>query len=306
MAATAFAHISDPHLPLPPGLPRPLSRLAGKRLLGFLSWRSGRHRRHLPAVLSALCADIATHAPDHLLVTGDLVNIALPAEFEAARHWLEGIGDPADVTVIPGNHDASVTLPWRDGLGRWEPWMTSDDHRDPATDDRFPVVRRRGAVGFVNLSSAVPTAPLLASGRLGRAQIERAAEALAALRRDGLFRVVAVHHPPAAGVVGARKGLDDHRDFAAMLAAAGAELVVHGHCHHAHFTWLPGPRGPVPVVGVPSASSPRSARGRHARWHLYRVAPVDGGWRLTLTVRGIAAEGGCSTEGGWSLQLPAA
>lgn len=305
MAATAFAHISDPHLPLGPGLPRPLSLLAGKRLLGYLSWRTGRHRRHLPAVLRTLCGDIATHRPDHLLITGDLVNIALPVEFGAARQWLESLGPPADVSVVPGNHDTTVRLPWPAGLGLWDPWMTGDD-RAAGAEHRFPVVRRRGLVGFVNLSSAVPTAPLLASGRLGRAQIDRAAAALDALRRKRLFRVVAVHHPPAPGVVGARKGLDDHGDFAAMLAAAGAELVVHGHCHHSHLAQLPGPRGPIPVVGVPSASAPRGARGRHARWHLYRVSPTASGWRLTLTVRGVATGGGCTTEGGWSMLLPGA
>lgn len=305
MAGTAFAHISDPHLPLGPGLPRPPSLLAGKRLLGYLSWRTGRHRRHLPAVLDALCRDIAAHAPDHLLVTGDLVNIALPAEFTAARQWLAGLGPSADVSVVPGNHDTTVRLPWPAGLGLWEPWMTGDDPGDAGPEDRFPVLRRRGAVGFVNLSSAVPTAPLLASGRLGGAQIERAAAALDALRREGLFRVVAIHHPPVPGVVSGRKGLSDSHDFATMLRAAGAELVVHGHCHHSHFAHLRGPRGPIPVVGVASASAPRDARGRHARWHLYRVSRAAGGWRLALTVRGIGTGTGCTTEGGWSIMLPA-
>src|SRR3546814_1286444 len=158
----------------------------------------GRHRRHLPQVLAALCGDVAAHSPGHLLVTGDLVNIALPAEFAAARRWLESLGTPADVTVVPGNHDATVRLGWTAGLGRWAPWMTGDGDEaggSAANDatDRFPVVRRRGSIGFVNLSSAVPTAPLLACGRLGRAQVERAAVALDRLRRDGLFRVVAIH-----------------------------------------------------------------------------------------------------------------
>ena len=31
-----------------------------------------------------------------------------PEEIETARHWLERLGDPKHVTVIPGNHDAYV------------------------------------------------------------------------------------------------------------------------------------------------------------------------------------------------------
>lgn len=313
MATTfSFAHFSDPHLPLPSGMPRPLAQLAGKRLLGYLSWHARRVRRHLPAALAALCADVAQHRPGHLLVTGDLVNIALPGEFAAARRWLESLGPPAEVTVTPGNHDASVTVAWPQGLGLWGPWMTGDDGGEGGggegggAEHRFPVVRRRGPVAFVGLSSAVPTAPLLASGRLGTAQIERTAAALRELGRAGLFRVVAIHHPPVPGVVGARKGLDDHAAFGTMLAAAGVELVVHGHCHHSHFAQLPGPAGQVPVVGVPSASAPRDARDRHARWHLFRVARDEGGWRLSLTVRGLQPGGGFASEGGWSLRLPVA
>ena len=57
-------------------------------------------------VLDALVSDMQAQQPDHVAVTGDLVNLALDAEFNPARQWLEGVGDPADVTVVPGNHDA--------------------------------------------------------------------------------------------------------------------------------------------------------------------------------------------------------
>lgn len=318
MAATAFAHISDPHLPLGLGVPRPLRLLAGKRLLGYLSWRLGRHRHHTGAALWALCQDIAAHAPDHLLITGDLVNIALPEEFAAARAWLESLGIPDRVSVAPGNHDLTVPMPWHAGIGLWEPWMTGDDGGsvDPA-GDRFPFIRIRGHVAFVTLSSAVATPPLMASGRLGRAQIERTEAALAALGRAGLFRVVGIHHPPLDGIISARKALRDRGDFRDMLAATGAELVVFGHCHRSHLGHVSGPLGPIPVVGVPSASAsgkvvdgrdgdgPAGRHQRHARWHLFRVSRTPGAWSLSLTVRGLRGDGICATEGGWTVTLPA-
>src|SRR5882672_8065288 len=101
-----LAHLSDPHLaPLPRPRPR---ELASKRLIGYLHWRRIRHLVHRTAALDAITRDLAAMRPDHVAVTGDLVNIALPSEFARARHWLEGLGGPADVSVVPGNHDAYV------------------------------------------------------------------------------------------------------------------------------------------------------------------------------------------------------
>src|SRR5215470_5993435 len=101
-----LAHLSDPHLaPLP--APRPME-LAGKRLLGFVNWRLRRHACHRREVLDALVADVAAAAPDHVAVTGDLINLALEAEFGPARAWLARLGAADRVTMVPGNHDIYV------------------------------------------------------------------------------------------------------------------------------------------------------------------------------------------------------
>lgn len=297
-----FAHFSDPHLPLPPGLPRPLRLLAGKRLLGYLSWLRNRRFRHDPLVLRALTEDVAAHAPDHWLITGDLVNLALPVEFAAARRWLEGLGPADAITVIPGNHDALVPVPAAVGLEQWRPWMAGDAAEETAAE--FPFVRVRGPVAFVGLSSAEPTPPFLATGRLGEVQVARLAEALAHLGGRGLFRVVAVHHPAEDGTVGRRKALRDAKALRKAIAESGAELVLHGHAHRAHLGHVPGPRGPVPVSGVPSASAGRNRHGRHARWHLHTVERSVDGWMLHTTVRGLTPDGCFATEGQWHTRLP--
>ena len=44
---------------------------------------------------------------------------------------------------------------------------------DAAVDGApFPFVRRRGPLALIGVSSAVPTPPLMATGRLGRAQLD--------------------------------------------------------------------------------------------------------------------------------------
>ena len=62
----------------------------------------------MTAVIDAILATSRRHDPDHIAVTGDLVNLALDIEIEMARQWLELVGPPHDVSVVPGNHDAYV------------------------------------------------------------------------------------------------------------------------------------------------------------------------------------------------------
>ena len=105
MTAFTLAHLSDPHLP-----PLPEARwrdLAGKRALGYLNWTRNRHKIHRREVLDALVSDMQTQTPDHIAITGDLVNLALEAEFAPARAWLESIGASDRVTVVPGTAPTS-------------------------------------------------------------------------------------------------------------------------------------------------------------------------------------------------------
>ena len=278
----SLAHLSDLHLPLPATLP-PWRQLAGKRLLAFLSWQRKRRRIHTLRPLEALLADLATHAPDHVAITGDLTNLALPSEFIAARRWIDRLGPPGRISVVPGNHDRMVAMPWAPGLGQWAPWMAGDP---PTADDAmFPFLRRRGPLAIIGLSSAVPTPPGSAAGQLGTRQVEQAAALLDWTGREGLCRVVLIHHPPIMGEGGRRKALRDRASFCAMLKRSGAELVLHGHHHVSRLLTLPGPAGPILLLGVPSASA-GVARPELARWHLHRIARDGAGWRLTTQARG--------------------
>src|ERR1700751_4791010 len=98
MAAFTLAHLSDPHLP---PLPRArLSELAGKRALGYLNWTRNRRKYYRREVLDALVSDMQAQAPDHVAVTGDLVNLALEAEFEPAQARLKTVGEAHLVTTL--------------------------------------------------------------------------------------------------------------------------------------------------------------------------------------------------------------
>lgn len=253
-----FAHLSDPHLSDPSSAR--LSELAGKRLLGYLSWQRRRRHEHLRAVLDELTRDLATRAPDHTVVTGDLTQISLPQEFAEARDWLQSVGPPPDVTVIPGNHDAYVRTPRGTSVGLWSDYMSADSAANDASG-AFPFVRVRGPVAFIGLNSSLPSPPLFATGRLGEAQIGRLGHLLDSLRARKLVTVLLIHHPPAPGSEKWRKRLVDAPSLCRLLAMQPVDMVLHGHQHRAERTAIAGLGREIPVFGVPSAS----ASGRHLR-----------------------------------------
>jgi 3',5'-cyclic AMP phosphodiesterase CpdA len=276
-----LAHLSDPHLG---PLPRPsLKDLAGKRLLGCVNWVWRRRLVHRAEILAAIIADLETQAPDHIAVTGDLINIALEPEFAPARVWLDALGPPDRVTLVPGNHDVYVRSTAGAARRTWAPFMG---------DGAFPFVRRFGAIALIGLSTAVPTAPLMASGKLGAEQLSRLAGLLAQLGQEGAFRVVLLHHPPL-GKRAHHKRLVDAAPFLQLLREHGAELVLHGHDHRRSLHWLDGWHGRIPVVGVPSCSAaPGSRDDDPAGYNLYRIDGAPGAWRCAMMSRNLHPSGG--------------
>jgi 3',5'-cyclic AMP phosphodiesterase CpdA len=253
-----------------------------KRLTGYLNFKVGRDKIHDMDALGRIVADMLAHKPDHVAMTGDILNIGLQAEFPLAKAWLETLGGQQDVSFAPGNHDAYVRSSLPTLVRTFAPYACDDGEAKP--EAHFPYVRVRCGVALVGVSSAVPTAPFIASGKLGAAQIQALGGVLRRLREQGLPRVVMMHHPP---VKAAARGLTDVRAFEAMLRVEGAELVLHGHNHRASVLHLEGPGGrAIPVVGAASASM---GRGRNrAAYHLYRITPDGaGGAAIEARMRGL-------------------
>lgn len=288
LAALVFtlAHLSDIHLSPMPLVKR--RELMNKRMLGYVNWHRGRKFVHRREILDFMTRDLAKQKPDHVAVTGDLVNLGLPEEFMRAAEWLEQLGSPDRVTAIPGNHDAYVRLHPEAGTLKWRPFMEANDEGAalfPTPDTQFPFVRRYGDIAIVALSSAIPTMPFVASGKIGSAQRETAAAALDALGRAGLFRVVLIHHPPLRRQAGWHRGLRDAGKVTKMLARHGAELVLHGHTHTQSVHELPTATGPAFVIGVPSASEAVEGRSPAARYNIYAIARTGAGWHVEMAGR---------------------
>jgi len=306
----SVGHLSDLHstavVVRHPGM------LLNKRFLGWLSWQLRRRKVHLPAVLDALIDDLATTAPDHVVVTGDMVNISLESEFPLARQWLERIGSPADVSLVPGNHDAYVAVPSSASWDLWSEYIRSDpsDRFDADVEcrasgsedprDAFPTLRVRGPIAVVGVCSAIPTPNLDATGTLGTAQRERLERLLARLGQTDLCRVVSIHHPITERATIERRSLTDAPELRQLLARVGAEIVLHGHNHRTLIEKIPGADQPIPVVGVRSATDYGKKPDKRAQYHIYDIERSDGPerFRISVRTRGYDADSGCFVADG--------
>ncbi|MBL8583551.1 MAG: metallophosphoesterase [Rhizobiaceae bacterium] len=281
-----LAHISDVHLgPLPAVAYR---ELASKRIVGYVNWQRNRRRLMHEGVLGSVLDGIAAAAPDHLAVTGDLVNLALDGEIAAARLWLEALGAPHDVSVVPGNHDAYVPGAFDRICHAWGAWMAGDGVRLPIGRSAFPYLRVRGKVALIGISTARATAPFMANGFFEDGQARRTAQLLDRASAEGLYRLIMIHHPPVRRAVPQHKRLLGIGRFQKLVLRHGADLVLHGHSHVPSLYWIAGRDGAIPVVGV--AAGGQGLHGHHppAQFNLLEIAGEPGAWRTRLSRRSYA------------------
>ena len=276
-----LAQLTDVHLgPLPPFHPRHWNV---KRALGFINFHRKRFAFNDPTLVNQLVADVAQQSVDHVAVTGDLTNIGMPPEFIQSHAWLQTVGDPSAVTVIPGNHDVYTRL-WQDpGIERWRPYMAGRGEHDAVPglvaplDSGFPFVRTFGRFALIALNSAVYMPPAIPAGRVGDEQTARFVEMSRHLHAAGYVRIVLIHHPPLLAH-GTTRCLRDASSFEKALVAAGAELVLHGHNHRDMISWRDTATGPLPIVGAAAAGE--------GSYNIYQVrrAP-DGMCRIDVSIR---------------------
>ena len=266
LRVTRIAHFSDVHVLSLKGA-RP-SDFLGKRATGAVNLALNRARHYRVEVFEALLESLSAAAPDHTVCTGDLVNLALDAEFARVESLLSRRFADDALTVVPGNHDfyardAAESRRFERSFGRWMPSFEA-----AAT---YPVLRRFRGITLVGLSTATPSAPFLATGTVGRAQCSSAARALAQATAEGDFKLVALHHPirpDASRPLDHLRRLTDAAEVVDVLREGRADLVVHGHNHVYLRQTLPG--GDTPVVQVASGS--RFATGHMAEFNVYVIA----------------------------------
>ena len=256
--------------------------LKGKRWSGYLSWRKNRSRRYLPSVLELLCEAIKQEEADTILVTGDLIQIGLDDEVSQARDWLRQLGDPGRVMLVPGNHDIyangsedAVNTAWGDYMyGDGKPGSTG-------SSDGFPVLRQRGNLSLIGVTSACVTPVFMATGRVGDEQLDRLSHMLELAAGEGRTVCLLIHHPPLKDMTSWRKGLMDASGLERVLEAHPPAMILHGHLHHNREWHWRNSR----IFCTAAASS-----ASDASYRVFDIEGVDGCRRIQMTLKSICME----------------
>ncbi len=271
-----IAHFSDLHLLSLEGAGT--LDFLNKRWIGGLNLVVSRGRNHQTSIFERMVDDLNEQPLDHIICTGDVTNLALEGEFSFARTLFDKLAlGPANVTVLPGNHDAYVAKGAKFFTGYFSEYFRSDEQWEWPDGDAWPLVRVRGEVAVIGLSTSLATPWFTAYGVIGDKQRERLRSVLADPRLADKLRVVALHHPPAGERCKSRlHGLKDHEQFAEILRETGAELVVHGHEHVDMTEHLEGPEGePIVVQGIQSGSYESGKPRLRARCRIYEVGEAN-------------------------------
>lgn len=279
-----IAHCSDLHLLSHEGAR--FFQYANKRWIGAMNLLSNRSRHYHTDAFEDMVADLNALGVEQVICTGDVTNLAFAQEFAYARKRFDALTiGPANVTVVPGNHDAYVAEGVDHFLTEFADYCRTDDGwawpTDAAGDGRlcWPIVRVRGEVAIIGLSTSRATPWFRAHGTVGKVQLERLRSVLTDPRLAGKVRIVAIHHPPAGKRARSKvRGLRDHASFASLVSELGADLVIHGHEHRDLRESLLGvSQQEIPVLGVPSGTY---EAGKPQLTGRYRIIEVENG-RIT-------------------------
>ncbi|WP_100693603.1 metallophosphoesterase [Bartonella sp. 1-1C] len=276
-----LAHISDVHLS---PLPQPsLWELCGKRLTGYLNWKKKRNNQMKSDALETLMHALKQKKPDHIVISGDLVNLSLDKEFTQARNWLLAQNNPENISLTFGNHDAYVRGAFQKACTYFQPWIKSDfSQKNP-----FPYMRIRNNIAIIGASSAIATPPFQASGYFGKKQAKILSQFLNEAAKQGFFRVVMIHHPPFHHATSWYKKLWGIERFLEVVKHHGCELILHGHTHLPTLNIIEEKISKIPVVGVSSASQSFGSKKPPASFNLFAIKYLHHQWHCQLQRYGI-------------------
>ena len=264
-------HLTDPHLSSLDS--QSFGNLQGKRRSGYLSWHRNRRHEHRAEILHQLTDEVASHQPDQVLLTGDLIHIGLESEMIEAAAWMRRLGPPEKVMLVPGNHDnyAANSLPAM--YRRWTDYLPSGFPPDGDYTSGYPQVRELGGVRLVGVNTACVTRVFSATGELGNEQRQRLAGVLERNTTGDDFSCLLIHHPPFPGMTRSRKALKDAAQLLELVSQFPPDLLLYGHIHRNQETV----QGRIHSFCTASASSIVNASFR-----IIDLAKVHNGWHCRV------------------------
>lgn len=177
---------------------------------------------HRPELAAGLLALIRERRPDLVVLSGDLTQRAKPAQFRAARAFVDAI--PVPTLAVPGNHDVPMYR-WGFLQRLAVPYTAYRRHFSPDMEPTF----EDEELSVFGLNTAFNWT--IRDGRITPAQLARTVARLAGAP-PGRLKIVVLHHnliqPPEFGGYRAIRG---GGEILQRFAAAGCSLVLSGHTH---------------------------------------------------------------------------
>lgn len=237
-----IGHISDLHV-LHLEDVNPLD-FASKRLVGGINLLRHRADAHSVEVARHALARLSELDVDHICISGDMTNLALPSEFRAASKLVAEIPDAETrVSVVPGNHDYYTHGAARERRfeHHFQPYLRSDL---PAYQEStgYPFVHFREDVAIIGMNSGVPTPPLMAWGKVPENELRALDALLSDPKLKDCFKVFMIHHPLLPfqyAKVQESRHLVNATDVLKVLREHQVDLAIHGHNHHFSVNKLP-------------------------------------------------------------------
>lgn len=308
-----IAWLSDLHIAEVNSTKRPF-RLKKTKLIRrlFLDRKNEWTESFASGNLATILQRVEEQEPTHVLITGDITNLALKDQFRSAREKFlavqHRVGPRTDGlshkfwTILPGNHDVSKSSSGEKLSLFFEAF--DEAYPNGYRVQRFPVCKtiRSPAessefeLELVGLDSTpnwpVEVVGMNARGELGGEQKDKLQELLSARHSSGKFVVVALHHAPLSvpyiksELTEYFMSLDqaDAKELIDLCCDFGVKGILHGH-YHTYSPWnapVGAPNeivGYMPIVGAPCGTT--DAPGQNVEFLELREVEVAKGAATT-------------------------
>ena len=226
---------------------------------------------YVPEVGAALLEIAPRLEVDAVVVSGDLTQRAQPAQFEAARQFIDSLPEVPRL-VIPGNHDVALYRLWE---RFFQPYALYQRH----IDERLDLVMQVGSVCMVGLNSTSPRRTV-SNGRIHKDQLAFCRRAFQDVPTSTARIVVAHHHFAPAPDYLKDQTMPQSRRAIVTFEDLGVEMILGGHLHRAYIgnslDFYPGEhrdRG-ITIVQCGTSTS-RRGRGREREKNSFNVIDVE-------------------------------